>query len=368
MAYRTFNPSKSNIDFAYDAFKSIKKIGDCEVIALDVNGFFDNLDPILLKEAWKNLLNQKNLPKDHYAVYRACTRSYGIEVQCLNKLFSRELSRRRGKNNAVVCSPQDFRLKVVPKLKPTQNLVNQIKKKPILKQLKGIPQGLPISAVLANLYMLDMDKILSKKINNLGGEYRRYSDDIFLIVPIGRGEIAEKSVEKELKRKQLEIQPKKTRRVVFRKNKDQVVECFKLNENYDQDIKKTVASYLGFEFDGAQISVRNSTISRFMLKAKRAIKRAELDAKKRGELIKRRQLYARLTRLGYGSVYGQSVYKLKILPEGVPRLGFFKYMSKAERVTDSKAIRKQIAQVESRIFRLINEADKKVELSKKISY
>ena len=49
----------------------------------------------------------------------------------------------------------------------------------------GIPQGLPISAVLANLYLLDFDKnILDKVVKGKGGFYRRYSDDIIIIANV----------------------------------------------------------------------------------------------------------------------------------------------------------------------------------------
>ena len=47
----------------------------------------------------------------------------------------------------------------------------------------GIPQGAPISDLLANLYLLDFDIAISAKANLAGGRYYRYSDDIFIIIP-----------------------------------------------------------------------------------------------------------------------------------------------------------------------------------------
>ena len=47
----------------------------------------------------------------------------------------------------------------------------------ILYQYSGIPQGLAISNILANIYLLDFDKIISSKCNY----YYRYVDDIFII-------------------------------------------------------------------------------------------------------------------------------------------------------------------------------------------
>jgi Reverse transcriptase (RNA-dependent DNA polymerase). len=48
---------------------------------------------------------------------------------------------------------------------------------------KGIPQGTSISAVLANVYMIDFDKKVCALLKNLGGMYRRYSDDFIIVIP-----------------------------------------------------------------------------------------------------------------------------------------------------------------------------------------
>ncbi|WP_449400480.1 reverse transcriptase domain-containing protein [Chryseobacterium wanjuense] len=46
----------------------------------------------------------------------------------------------------------------------------------------GIPQGLPLSAVLANIYLLDFDRNIIKEIvRKYRGYYRRYSDDLLII-------------------------------------------------------------------------------------------------------------------------------------------------------------------------------------------
>ncbi|EPU3918507.1 hypothetical protein ACVWV7_002626 [Aeromonas hydrophila] len=47
LAFRSLK--KSNIDFANEAFKNIKKHGNCTAIAMDITGFFDNLDHGILK-------------------------------------------------------------------------------------------------------------------------------------------------------------------------------------------------------------------------------------------------------------------------------------------------------------------------------
>lgn len=356
LAYRSFVSKKSNIHFAQEAFETIKKQGDCEVIALDVEGFFDSIDPAKLKRAWQRLLQVERLDADHYAVFKACTNSFGVGLPKLRELFNGNIRRRRGRDGAAICTPLLFRSKVVPELRPLSILVSEIKKKDKPYRVKGIPQGLPISAVLANLYMLEVDRVLARYMRWLGGKYQRYSDDILLIVPKGKGKYAECALVKKLDQICLSIQDSKTQRTIVSSRLNGKLEVRKVDDG-----RLTSVSYLGFDFWGNSISVRSSTISRFMIKAKRAIKRAERAARNSDGRIKKRQLYARLTTLGYGKAYGQKVYDYSArLPKGVPRLGFFKYMNRAVEITSSKSIVKQIKRVEGKIHLLIHEAEHRV--------
>src|SRR5690606_31674233 len=108
---------------------------------------------------------------------------------------------------------------VKPHLRSRHDLVWEVKGKPAPAYLKGqpagIPQGLPISAVLANLYMYDADQRIQQSIRKLGGTYRRYSDDILLIVPNGRGAEAESVVKIELGKIRLQVNSAKTVRCRF---------------------------------------------------------------------------------------------------------------------------------------------------------
>jgi hypothetical protein len=45
----------------------------------------------------------------------------------------------------------------------------------------GIPQGSPISATLANIYMLEFDQEIFDGASSIGGFYQRYSDDLIII-------------------------------------------------------------------------------------------------------------------------------------------------------------------------------------------
>lgn len=50
----------------------------------------------------------------------------------------------------------------------------------------GVPQGLSISSILAELYMLQFDKIISQEVESSGGIYLRYVDDIFILSPVAK--------------------------------------------------------------------------------------------------------------------------------------------------------------------------------------
>jgi hypothetical protein len=70
---------KCNIDFAKDAFDEIDKQGNCVAVALDIKGYFENLDHSLIKKIWCDLLGVESLPKDHYSVFKNMTRYHVVD-------------------------------------------------------------------------------------------------------------------------------------------------------------------------------------------------------------------------------------------------------------------------------------------------
>lgn len=333
LAYRTFTPSKSHVHFAVEAFRYIKQKGDCDLIVLDVEGFFDNIQHKQLKESWCKLLGVHSLPADHYAVFKALTQTKGISLHQLREACGGSLFRRKGRSNKRVCSIDTFREKVVPRLKSLQQLLAEVKGKNIPQGKQGIPQGISIGAVLANLYMLELDKEMSLYLHEIGGKYWRYSDDILLLVPRGRGEAIAEKLRAGLRQLGLSLQLEKVQRssCYRRANRTRI---YTRKENGEE--VPSVLSYLGFDFDGEYMFVRSSTVSKFMMKAKRTLKKAYLTAKKNKNVLKRRKLYTKLTALGYGSAYGKGVYK-RTLNEvlhsrRIPKQGFFKYLQIVQRV------------------------------------
>ena len=158
---------KSNIHIAKEAFDYIRELGDAYVMIGDFTGFFDNLDHEYLKRQWCTVMRFDTLPEDHYAVFKNVTKYSTWELEDLLKITSlnlKEFNKRR-----IALDKTEYRKN----------------RKHISKNTKSyqIPQGSPISAVLANIYMIDADKYVNEYVTSLGGIYRRYSDDFIVVIP-----------------------------------------------------------------------------------------------------------------------------------------------------------------------------------------
>lgn len=269
---------KCNIDFAKDAFDEVKSLGNCVAIALDIKGYFDNLDHNIIKQLWLELLAVERLPEDHFTVFKNITNYQYVD----QKNAYRRLGYLSNKNHGgheiegytipyrempkQLCSPSDFREKICGKHPEYQSLVQKN------SHNYGIPQGAPISDLIANFYLMHFDKAVFEYVKRVGGRYMRYSDDILLILPGGTSEAqnARQFVGEEIIKhgSQLVIKDEKTCIVQFNKSSDG------LNFTHIEGKQgKNGLEYLGFCFDGQRVQVRNSTISRFYGKVARAAKR-----------------------------------------------------------------------------------------------
>src|SRR5690606_13844326 len=74
--------------------------------------------------------------------------------------------------NLRICTSEQFRNQV----RATGMVVTN-------KEGCGIPQGSPISALLSNIYMIGFDAAMQAYATKQGGSYRRYCDDILLVLP-----------------------------------------------------------------------------------------------------------------------------------------------------------------------------------------
>jgi hypothetical protein len=305
---------KSNIDFADNAFNEIIKRGFCAAIALDIRGFFDNMDHGILKESWCRLLDTEKLPDDHYNVFRSLTKFSSVSKRCLYKTFG--ISKNNYKNDRLrVCQPRQFR-EVVRR----NGMIN------VNNTRKGIPQGSPISALLSNIYMSRFDETVSSVMQDIGGSYMRYCDDILFIVPLGRKDEIVELAGREISRLRLELNTDKTKTSEYRIVHGQL-KC-------DKPLQ-----YLGFTFDGRHKLIRSAALARFSERMKSGVKLAKLTRDKRNKIrirkgqplqeLYRKKIYERYSHLG--------------------RRNFVKYGFRSADMMRSNAIRRQLKPLWARL-------------------
>jgi hypothetical protein len=263
---------KCNIDFAKDAFDTIDSLGNCVAICLDIKGYFESLDHIQIKKIWCDLLGVNKLPSDHYAVFKNITQYRYVDQKSVYTRLgywgvldpSKPLVEGLLKEIPTqICTPQEFREKIC-------GLGGKSGPSLIEKNVHdyGIPQGAPISDIIANFYLLDFDKKINDFAKSKGGKYLRYSDDILIILPNNSlnltSVIALISNEISKNGKNLSIKKEKTSIVEFSlKNgtlSNQPITYDGLINNKDG------LEYLGFRYDGRNVYVRESTVSRLFRK------------------------------------------------------------------------------------------------------
>lgn len=298
--------NKSSIHFAKDVFEYIKKRGECIAMAYDIKSFFTNLDHKILKKSWANLLGTKILPKDHYNIFKSITNFSYVNLDDLRigKGFDeRKLSENR-KNGiqAFFQSPKELRNAIrTGQLNVYKNQYHNNKqgKEP---KLRGIPQGLPISAMLANLYMLNFDKaVLEKVVNEHNGFYRRYSDDIVVVCDEQDRQEIQSFLINEIQKYKLKIATAKTEICIFRYvdiNGCKVLKSHRLIDN--KEYSNTSFNYLGFEFYGDKVLLKSANLAKFFRRMKKAIK----SKARRIEKIKEKELVSDVP------VYKRKLYRI----------------------------------------------------------
>lgn len=271
---------KNNVHFAKDVFDEIKKKGNCVALVLDIENFFPTLNHKKLKLAWAKLLKTKTLPKDHYNLFKAITRFSYVKLKDLKTkkghFDEKELSRlqKLGKHTF---------------FESVKDLINSeiiIHKNQVHKdgKLIGIPQGLPISALLANIYMLQFDEAIINELTiNHNVYYRRYSDDIVILCKKEQISFIEKFVKTEIEKINLTISLEKTEKTLFKLNNERL-QCYKLED--EKLLENIPLNYLGFEFYGYQTLIKSKNLAKFYRGMKETIKRKH----KRVEHIKEKYL------------------------------------------------------------------------------
>ena len=347
--------SKCNIDFAKESFAFINEkaqSGALGVIVSDITSFFDNLDHRLLKYAWKKICQKESLDDDEYNVFKNVTRfSYVYdkelfnlfkdEMVCVtkhtNKYKHKKIKRLRycrDKNVVAFCERKDIR-----QIREKGLIIPNRTKDGISK---GIPQGLPISAVLANIYMCDFDCTINAYIESIGGMYRRYSDDVLVVCPYEKVQECKEMLKNEIEKVKLEISENKTKTFYVHKEGDAEVkvEC---------NGKDSVIEYLGFAYNGRNIRIKNKGLSHYYLRMNKSIRRMIYHATHKNDktygFLFQNQLLKRYTPTG------SKRHKIWIRRQGSKEFynskrysygNFWTYANKAATICKDDAIRKQL--------------------------
>jgi hypothetical protein len=362
--------NKCNIDFANEVFQYIRSSNQLNltVLCFDIKSFFDTLNHKILKKAWCKLLDEKCLPTDHYQVFKAITDFVYVEIGDLIEEFEelkiKKMSYIKERALESFCKTDiEFRERVKKKGLIKANKIDFKKGTP---RIYGIPQGSPISATLSNLYLLDFDRFILEQVENIGGLYKRYSDDILVVCPIEHAEVIKNSVYNYIKEDlKLIIQAEKTQEVVFRR--DNVTKPWNYATTENGQPKKTPLSYLGFDFDGGKITVRQKSLALYYRNIKRLIRRKVNYAKsakkyiekypnrKKDDWIYRARIYKTKSHLGA---------KRKRLNNKVFWGNYISYIKTASKIMNEPALNKQVKNHWRIIERLINKAEILHELPK----
>lgn len=275
-----------NIAHAKCLFNEIKSRGDCTAIAVDISGFFDNIDHDVLFNSIKQVIGIRSLPIHDFKIFKFMTKFSWIESDALRARLGR-LYGKRGR----ICTADEFRRLVRSK---SGSLVQ---KNP---NHFGIPQGTPLSGLYANISMLLVDSAIQKYVLDHGGSYRRYSDDIAIVLPgVIDSNLVVSMVSGVLASVNLKLSTHKTE-----------VSHFAMTA--EGQIADRPFQYLGFTFDGRKILIRQSSLNRYYSKMHKGIRAKVRAAKNKGvkrDEIYLRELYRKYTHFGKSRNFPRYAYR-----------------------------------------------------------
>lgn len=283
IAYRN-NLNKSNIDFSYEVFKFLNEQESAFILVSDFKSFFDSLNHKYLKEKLKQVLNVETLPIEYYKIFKNVTKYSYIEYTDILKMLNmthKELI--NTKKEKIIDNPIDFRKFKNETVKRNNNNY-------------GIVQGSAISATLANVYMIDIDKQINNLITTNNGIYKRYSDDIIIIIPnISKAnQIYKEIMQLIIQIPNLNLSEDKTKCFVKNNNKINQIDL----KTWKYCKYNTVINYLGFSYDGEKTKITEKAVSKYYRKMYSRIKTINRWSDIRKINIGRRKIYKQYSYLG----------------------------------------------------------------------
>lgn len=286
---------KSNINFAKEVFDHLKSRGGGVVVTQDIEGFFDNIDHSILKEKLCELIGQERLSPELFKVFKSLTSYRYIEHE---DFHNRKFQKRLNKNRYTA-------------YKALQPYLHENKKK------KAIPQGSPISGMLANLSLLDFDRGIKSNFPDVF--YRRYSDDLVFVCDPSQKDGLLAFIEAEISKAILTINATKSYISYFVREGDDLL-CEGVTDGKGNAKGRGYVDYLGFEFDGRKVFLRKNTIKK--------LRRKELLRAENGvyNTVKQKRRRPKKAKTGSGNRYGN-------------------YLKKAAHIIQSQGVKQQVLRV-----------------------
>lgn len=308
IAYRRLG--KANYHFAGTALQYVRDRSPCVALCIDVSGFFDNINHKILKNNLKRILAVESLPEDWFKVLRSVTKYSYVrrdELRAHPKFGKRMRSNARGR----IAGMSELIKDGFPIHQNNTGI--------------GIPQGTPISSVLSNLYMLDLDIEMLERCSSMGALYQRYSDDILIICSEDVSAEIELSLREKLAQLRLEVSEEKFERVMLNGGGEKLFQ------------------YLGFLMSEKTAGLRQATLSRQWRRARRALRAIHAAGVAAIAAGKSTKIHTKKLRKRFQPTGGRN---------------FSRYARSASDVLRSRRIRRQVRRLEDmmdREIRALNE-------------
>lgn len=351
-AYRANHSSISTAKYAFDYLWQQKN--GAWVIKGDFSHFFDNVNHhILLSKVRKLLMNDESgyLPADWMHVLKSIMR-YRYITKKQFKNFIDQYNRQNTNKS------RNSRFTYYNKCVHTKLLKLSARNK------VGIPEGTAISAALANVYMIDFDLEVKQFVQQYKGLFLRYSDDFVIILPATT--ISYDQVEHIIKN--ISMKSSNDLKIAINNKKTSILRY--KDQQIWKDGNRSVFNFLGFSFNGRQVTFTPSVMYRFHQNAKYSLRiLAENTKVWRGQTIdnvKRYENIQALKKQGYNLPARKSITKRFLTSQPISRENALSYAYNAQRILTSghptnwyivtvfKDFRRQVARMQNYYYQKLN--------------
>lgn len=289
LAYRNNKRGKNNVDFAYEVFDYLFTQNQAVVISIDFTKFFDHIDHRTLKKNIKTVLNVEELPHDWYKVFKNLTQFTYMHKSDINVFLKQQYGVKKLKELLKsqkltrIMTPDEFRI---------------FKEKHLYKNKKpfGIPQGSGMSAVCSNVHLIHFDQEIKAWAEAHQALYRRYCDDLILVIPVS--DTSSNELEKNKNEVLQIIYRYKSQGLKIQEEKTEI-RIYSNGIILDESLQKSTLDYLGFVTDGQTVRMREKSLFKYYCRAYRKADTSRRIAFATDRKGPKAELYRIYTHLGF---------------------------------------------------------------------